>query len=227
MPLNTIFNAQSVAVIGASRNETKRGYQAIRTLIEEKFEGAVFPVNPKEKRILGLPCYPRVSEIPEPVDLALITTPAQTIPGVLEDCGRKGVVGAVVIAGGFAEIGGDGRRLEEKIQATAKANQIRIIGPNTSGMMNLHSGMNLVGIRNAPRGNIALVTQSGNMALALITEAMVKSRSGFSYYVGVGNEADVRFHEYLEFFQQDPNTRCILMYVEGMRRDAWSRSLTA
>lgn len=216
--LEKILNAESVAIIGASTNETKRGYQAIRTLLDEKFEGKIYPVNPKEKKILGFPCYPKVSAIEDPVDIALITTPAATIPSILKDCGEKKVQGAVIIAGGFGETGADGRAFEEEIVRTAKKHNIRIIGPNTSGMMNLKTNLNLVGLRNATRGEIALLTQSGNMALSLITEAKLKSLRGFSYYVGVGNEADIKFHEYLEFFRQDPDTKAILMYVEGMRQ---------
>jgi acetyltransferase len=217
MALDAVLNARSVAVVGASRNETKRGFQAIRTLIEGRYEGRVFAVNPREESVLGLPCYPQVSAIPDPVELALITTPAASIPGILADCGKKGVAGAVLIAGGFGETGAEGRKLEEQIVAAAQRNGIRLIGPNTSGMMNLKTNLNLVGMREVPAGNIALLTQSGNMALALITEAKIKSRVGFSYYVGVGNEADIGFHEYLEFFANDPDTRAILMYVEGMR----------
>jgi acetyl coenzyme A synthetase (ADP forming)-like protein len=217
MSLDRVLNAMSVAVVGASRAETKRGYQAIRTLLDEKFEGFIYPVNPKEQSILGLKCYPRVSDIEGPVDLVLITTPAQTLPEILEDCGRKGVAGAVVVAGGFGEVGEEGHRLEEQVLETARKNGIRIVGPNTSGMINVKSGLNLVGLHRVPRGDIALLSQSGNMALTLITEAAVKSNKGFSCYVGVGNEADIRFHEYLEFFRKDPGTRVILMYVEGMR----------
>src|SRR5210317_1247686 len=217
MSLERILNAESVAIIGASKNETKRGYQTIRTLLEEKYEGRIYPVNPKEKSILGFKCYPSVKDISEPVDVALVATPAKTLPSVLEDCGKKGVNGAVVLAGGFGEIGSEGRKLEDDMVAVAKKYNIRLIGPNTSGMLNLHENLNLVGLKDAPRGDIALLTQSGNMALTLITEAKVKSRKGFSYYVGVGNEADIKFHEYLEFFRQDPDTRAILMYVEGLR----------
>ena len=217
MSLNRVLNAESVAVIGASRAETKRGYQAIRTLLDGKFEGKIYPVNPRENRILGLKCYPRVSDIEEPVDLALITTPARTIQDVLADCGRKGIAGAVIIAGGFRELGDSGRQLEEDLIGAAKQNRIRLIGPNTSGMMNVNTNLNLVGLHDVPKGDIALISQSGNMALALITEAKLKSRKGFSYYVGVGNELDIRFHEYLEFFRDDPATKAILMYVEGMR----------
>jgi len=217
MSLDKILNAKSVAIVGASKNETKRGYQAIRILLDEKFGGKIYPVNPKESSILGLKCYSKVSEIDGPVDMALITTPAKTIPAILDDCGKKKVNGAVIIAGGFGELGGEGKKLENHMVATAQKNNIRLIGPNTSGMMNLKEGLNLVGLKDAPRGDIALLTQSGNMALTLITEAKLKSRKGFSYYVGVGNEADIKFHEYLEFFRQDPETRAILMYVEGMR----------
>jgi acetyltransferase len=217
MSLESILNARSVAIIGASKNETKRGYQTIRTLLDEKYEGKIYPVNPKEKRILGFKCYQNVTEIKEPVDVALVATPAKTLPNVLEDCGKKGVKGAVVLAGGFGEIGSQGRKLEDEMVAVAQKYNIRLIGPNTSGMLNLKDNLNLVGLRDAPRGDIALLTQSGNMALTLITEAKIRSRKGFSYYVGVGNEADIKFHEYLEFFRQDPATRAILMYVEGMR----------
>ncbi len=217
MGLEHVLNATSVAVVGASKKDTKRGYQAIKTLLDQGFEGRIYPVNPKEKSVLGFPCHGKVSEIEGPVEMVLITTPAGTIPGILRDCGKKGVAGAVIIAGGFGEMGKAGKDLEKEIVAIAREHGIRVIGPNTSGMMNLHSNMNLVGLKEVPKGHIALISQSGNMALTLITEAAIKSRQGFSYYVGIGNEADLKFHEYLAFFQEDPHTRTILMYVEGMR----------
>jgi len=217
MNLDRVLKPRSVAVIGATKTETKRGYQSIRTMLSEKYEGAIYPVNPKETSILGIKCYKRVTDIEGPVDIALIATPAATVPQILKSCAAKGVAGAVVLAGGFRETGRQGKALEEDILAVAHESNIRIIGPNTSGMMNLVNNLNLVGIREAPKGDIALLSQSGNMALSLITEARLKSRKGFSYYVGVGNEADIKFHEYLEFFREDPDTRAILMYVEGMR----------
>jgi acetate---CoA ligase (ADP-forming) len=217
MSLENVLNARSVAVVGASKVPTKRGYQTIRTLLDEGYEGAIYPVNPKEKRIMGLACYTAVSQIPGEVDVALIATPARTVPAVLEDCGKKGVKGAIILATGFGETGATGKALEGEILNVAGRHHIRLIGPNTSGMINLKANLNLMGLKNAPRGDIALLAQSGNMALTLITEAKLKSRKGFTYYVGVGNEADIRFHEYLEFFRQDPDTRAILMYVEGMR----------
>ena len=214
--LDKVLNAGSVAIVGASKNKTKRGFQAIKTLQKEGFEGEIYPINPKEDIIAGLKCYKNITEIEGPVDLALITTPARTIPDILKQCGEKKVAGAVIIAGGFRELGSKGKALEETMLQTARENGVRLIGPNTSGIINLKTHMNLAGIPNVPDGKIALVCQSGNMALTLITESIVRKHEGFTYYVGVGNESDVKFHEYLEFFRNDPETKAILMYVEGM-----------
>jgi len=216
MSLKRVLDARSVAVVGASRDEKKRGYHAVKALRDNRFEGSVYPVNPHEEMVLGLKCHRSVLDIEEPVDVALITTSGDRVPAILEDCGRKGVAGAVIVAGGFGEIGPRGKRLQEEIVAIAAKYGMRLVGPNTSGMINVHSGLNLVGLNQVPKGDIALLSQSGNMALHLITEAHLKSQKGFSYYVGVGNEADIKFHEYLEFFTSDPETRAILMYVEGM-----------
>ena len=217
MNLKPVLDAASVAIIGASRDEKKRGYQAIKTLLEDKFEGEIYPVNPREDIILGLKCYKSILDIKEPVELVLITTPTQTIPAILEDCGKKGVAGAVIIAGGFGESGVKGRELQDDMVEIANRNHIRLVGPNTSGLFNTRRNLNLVGLHDVPKGDIALLSQSGNVALHVITEAKLKSRKGFSYYVGVGNEADIRFHEYLEFFKNDPDTAAIVMYVEGLR----------
>ncbi len=217
MSLDRIFKAESVAIIGASKDESKQGYQAIKRLREEKYDGRIYPVNPKESMILGLKCYKSVRNIPENIDLAFITTPAHTIKNILGELGEKGTAGAVVLAGGFGELGEEGKKFEEEIVNIARTKGIRIIGPNTPGMISIDKRINLVGLKDVPRGNIALLTQSGNIALNLITEASLKSQTGFNYYVGVGNEADIKFHEYLEYFTEDPDTKVILMYVEGMR----------
>ena len=217
MSLDRIFKAESVAVIGATRDETKQGYQVIKSLLQEKYDGRIYPVNGQDKAILGLPCYKSVLDIPGRLDLALITTPAHTLPDLLAELGEKGAAGAVVPAGGFGELGEAGKKFEEETVLIAREKGVRIVGPNTSGMISVHKSLNLVGLQNVPRGSIALLTQSGNIALNLITEAGLKSQEGFSYYVGVGNEADIKFHEYLEYFSTDPNTRVILIYVEGLR----------
>lgn len=217
MDIEKVLNAKSVAIIGASRNETKRGYQAIKTLLFKKFEGDIYPINPREESILGLKCYRSILDVTSEIDLVLITTPSHTVASILKECGEKKVAGAVIIAGGFGELGAEGKALEKDLLSAAKENGIRLVGPNTSGLINLNTNMNLVGLGEVPKGNIALITQSGNIALHVITEARLKSQKGFSYYVGVGNEADIKFHEYLEFFTNDPGTKAILMYVEGMR----------
>ena len=128
MSLERILKAESVAIVGASKNETKRGYQTIRTLLDEKYEGKIYPVNPREKSILGIKCYQSVSSIEGPVDVALVATPARTLPAVLEDCGQKGVNGAVVLAGGFGEMGPDGRKLETEMMAKAGADMVVVMG---------------------------------------------------------------------------------------------------
>jgi acetyltransferase len=216
MSLQRVLDARSVAVIGASRDERKRGYQAIKALRDSGYEGRVYPINPKEETVLGLPCHASVGDVEGPIDVALVTTPAPTLPAILDQCGRKGVGGVVVIAGGFGELGGKGRTLQDQVVETARRHDTRMVGPNTSGIINVHTGLNLVGLPGVPRGDIALITQSGNMALHLITEAALKSQKGFSYYIGVGNEADIKFHEYLEHLTRDDKTRAIVMYVEGM-----------
>jgi acetyltransferase len=215
--LHQIFFARSVAIVGATTNETKRGFRAIGTLLREKYEGKIYPVNPKLDYVLGLKCYHNIMEIRDEVDIALITTPAESIPGILEECGKKKIKGAVIISGGFGELGTKGKQKEREIAEIAAKHNIRIIGPNTSGMISLHNKLNLVGIQDVPKGSIALLSQSGNIALHIITEAGLRSNVGFSHYVGVGNEADLKFHEYLKYFEDDPATKAIVMYVEGMR----------
>jgi len=217
MSLDRIFQAESVAVIGASRDETSQGYQALAALVDGKYEGRLYPVNPREKTILGLKCYQSVPDIPGNIDLALIATPADTLKNLLNELGKKDAAGAVVLAGGFGELGEEGKRFEEEVVALARLRGIRVIGPNSSGMISMDKGINLVGLRDVPEGNITLLTQSGNIALNLIIEAGLKSQTGFNNYVGVGNEADIKFHEYLEYFAEEPDTKVVLMYVEGLR----------
>lgn len=214
--LSRVLDPDSVAVVGASTDETKRGNQAIATLQSAGYDGDIYPVNPNAEEIRGLEVYPTVSAIPGRVDLALIVTPAQVVPSVLEDCADTDLAGAIVIAVGFGESGEAGEALEATVVSLAREQGIRLIGPNTSGMINVHRGLNLVGAENVPAGNLALLCQSGNMAINLFAEATNRAGAGFSHYVGVGNEADLRFHEYLPFFAQHDETDAVVAYVEGM-----------
>jgi len=215
--LHPVFYPRSIAIVGASRDPTKRGFRSIQKLIEDGFAGEIYPVNPKESEILGRAAYPTLAAIPGPVDLALVCTPAKTLPEVIAQCGTKGVKGAVVLAGGFAEAGPEGRALQERMVTEARRYGVRIVGPNTSGIFNTHARSNIVGFSHLKAGGIALLSQSGNMALSLVTEAQANGQVGLSTYIGIGNESDVRFHEYLEFLRDDENTNVVIAYVEGMK----------
>ena len=213
----SFLNPNSVAIIGASKDPTKRGFRAIQTLLQEKFAGAIFPINPKETDILGLPCHPDLDSVPQQIDLALICTPARSLPAMVRACGEKGVKGAVVLAGGFSEGGDEGTKLEQEMVAVAREFGVRLVGPNTSGMFNTHKACNLVGFSDLQPGGIGILSQSGNMALSLVTEGQINGHMGFSTYIGVGNEADLQFHEYLDYFSDDEQTKVVIAYVEGLK----------
>ena len=216
MSLKRILDAESVVIVGASRDVTKRGYQAVKTLLSDKYEGRIHLVNPRGGSVLGRTCYKSVLDIDDSLDVALITTPAKFIPSIIEDCAKKGVAGAVIIAAGYGETGSEGRALERDLLETAGNCGVRVVGPNTNGIINFKKNMNLVGVQEVPRGDFALVTQSGNMALALMNEARDHGLSGFSYYIGAGNQIDVGLHEYLAFFADNADTKAIVMYLEGV-----------
>ncbi|ESY79378.1 acetyl-CoA synthetase [Mesorhizobium sp. LNHC221B00] len=220
MPSNdllSILSPDSIAIIGASKNPAKRGYRSLRKLLDDGYAGEIYPINPKESEICGARCLPDLASLSGPVDLALVCTPASTVPSVIAECAAKGVRGAVVLAGGFAEAGDDGSQIQDAMLAAARAGGVRIIGPNTSGMFNTHKACNLVGFSDLRKGSIGLLSQSGNMALSLVTEAQANGHVGLSTYVGVGNEADIRFDEYLDYFAADPNTNVVIAYVEGLK----------
>lgn len=216
MPLD-FLSPNSLAIVGASKDPSKRGYQAMRQLIGDKFSGQLYPVNPKESEILGVPTYKSIADLPDGVDLALICTPARTLPGIVTQCGYKGIRGAVVLAGGFSESGEEGAGIERDMIEAAKKHNVRLIGPNTSGVFNLFKSMNLAGIPNLKPGGLGLISQSGNMALSITTEAAADGYLGFSIYVGVGNQVDITFGEYLEYLAADENTQIPVMYVEGFK----------
>ena len=215
--LTSILAPRAIAIIGASNDVTKRGNLAIRYLQESRYRGAIYPVHPRETRILDLDCFPSVEQLPATPDLALICTPAPTVPDIIDHCGARGIKGVVVLATGFSETGEAGRALEERMVRSARKSGLRIIGPNTSGIFNAHCGMNLVGYRDLRPGSIGLLSQSGNTALSIVTEAAHNRQLGFSTYIGVGNEADLQFHEYLAYFGADPHTDVIVGYLEGLK----------
>ncbi|SFB85120.1 acetyltransferase [Marinospirillum celere] len=206
----------SLMVVGASADPGKRGYQAVQALVTEGFQGRIYPVNPRLEQLLGLTCYPEIAAVPGAPELALVCTPAASLPEVLDACGRKGVKTAVVLASGFAEVGAAGQALQNLSLAVARNWGLRLIGPNTSGVFNMHAAMNLVGYRDLRPGPLGILSQSGNMALSLVTEGTLQLHSGFSSYIGVGNASDLAFHDYLDYFLLDQGTGALAAYIEGL-----------
>ncbi len=216
-PLHDILAPGGIAVVGASADPTKRGYKAMVGLIKDGYRGEIYPVNPKADMILGVKAWPSVTAIPGNPALALICTPAPTVPGLIAECGRRGIKGAVILASGFAEIGEEGAALEREMMEKARAHGVRIIGPNTSGLFNLHHRINLLSLDNVKPGGVGIISQSGNMLLSLALEAQHNGNVGFSTYVGPGNQSDIGFNDYLRYLGEDENTRVATLYVEGFR----------
>jgi acetate---CoA ligase (ADP-forming) len=217
-PVDRMLCPRSIAVIGASNNPRKRGYHAVRELLTNGYPHPVYPVNPHETEVLGLPAFPAVTDIDEPVDLAFIATPADTLPEVLADCGAAGVAGAVAVAVGFAETGEEGRRRQEAALSAARRHGVRLIGPNTSGFFNLPEGVNLVGVPNVPDGSLGLISQSGTILLSVAEAARRAGGAGLSVYVGVGNESDVGYPELFDHLTAAGTVRAICVHAEGFRR---------
>ncbi|MCA1770376.1 MAG: acetate--CoA ligase family protein [Halomonas sp.] len=216
-PLHDILAPSGIAVVGASADPTKRGYKAMVGLIKDGYRGDIYPVNPKADMILGVKAWPSVTAIPGNPELALICTPAASVPGLIAECGRRGIKGAVILASGFAEIGGEGAELEREMMEKARAHGVRIIGPNTSGLFNLHHQINLLSLDNVKPGGVGIISQSGNMLLSLALEAQYNGQVGFSTYVGPGNQSDIGFNDYLRYLGEDEHTRVATLYVEGFR----------
>ncbi|MCR0983763.1 acetate--CoA ligase family protein [Roseomonas populi] len=219
-PIRDILKPRSVAIIGASKDPAKRGYRAIQALFRQGFEGMIIPINPKESEILGLPCYSSLAAVPHAIDTALVCTPARAAPGVIGECGEKGVKGAVLLAGGFGESGVEGAELEARTIEVAKRHGVRLIGPNTNGIFDAHTGLNLVGWPGIYKGGIGVLSQSGNVAMSLMTASIRNGQAGFTTFVGVGNESDISFAEYLRYFGEDAETRSVIVYAEGFEDGA-------
>jgi acetyl coenzyme A synthetase (ADP forming)-like protein len=231
--LEKFFNPESIAVIGASREEEKPGHVIFKILLENRKRGLlkarVYGVNPKADYILGEKIYPSVSAIPDNVDLAVIVVPANLVESVMEDLGKKGVKAAIVITAGFSEIGNV--ELERRVVDKAKKFGIRIIGPNCVGVFSAWSGVDTIflpytkvlgdgrEVLSAPRpekGYVALISQSGAVGTAAL-DYMSGEGIGLSHFISVGNKADIDEVELIEFLKNDPRTRVILLYVENIK----------
>jgi len=213
-----LFEPRSVAIIGASRTPGKLGYNILQNLIDLKFEGKLYPVNPNATEILGLKAYSQVDLIPESLDVAVISTPASTVPEIMKSCAKKGVKGVIIISSGFSEEGN--MALEEEIVKIAKEAGIRIIGPNTTGILNTANGFTssfVPGIGRAKKGNVAIVVQTGVFLGYMLAYIISSQRFGLSKVVGLGNKRDVDDVEILNYLGQDPETKVICMYIEGVK----------
>ncbi len=213
--LDAIFRPRSVAVVGASGTPGTVGSILIRNLIENPFGGVVYPVNPRRKAVHGVFCYPDLASLPEPVDLAVVATPAATVPGVIRECADRGTRSAIVISAGFSELGADGRKLEAEVRDLAMG-RLRIIGPNCLGVIHPPGNLNASFAASMARpGRVALLSQSGAICTAILDWARAK-HIGFSSFVSVGAMLDVDFADLLDYFADDPQTRSIILYMESI-----------
>jgi len=217
--LEVFFSPRSVAVIGASEKPGTIG-RAIMTNLLERFRGKVYPVNVKYDRVFGLKCYKSVLEIPESVDLAVIAVPAPIVIDVVDECGRKGVKGVIVISAGFKEIGKEGIEREKKLVEVARKYGIRIVGPNCLGIYDAHSGLDTIfnpSDRQAKPGpgTVAFISQSGALGAALL-DWFAEQGIGLSKFVSYGNAADVDESDLIEYLAQDEKTKVIAAYIEGV-----------
>lgn len=214
--LDMFSNPGAVAVIGASRDPSKLGNGILSNIIQYGFSGDVYPINPKADEILGLTCYPSVLDVDGPIDLAVIVVPHGFVASTLEECGQKGIRGAIVISAGFREAGLEGVRREKELIAIARKHGIRLIGPNCLGVIDTHCPLNAsFAAGMPPTGEIAFMSQSGALCTAILDWALAKG-IGFSRFVSLGNKADIEEIDLLEAWEKDPHTKVILLYTEGL-----------
>ena len=214
--LRKLFNPETIAVIGASSKKGSVGYALIRNLVGAGYEGTIYPVNPKNKSIQGIKAYPDVFSVPDKVDLAVIATPAKTVPGIVEECGKAGIGAAVIISAGFKEAGPDGERMCSEILATARKYGMRIVGPNCLGFIRPKLNLNAsFADKMSLPGRIAFISQSGALCTAVL-DWSVHHNVGFSYFVSIGSMLDVGFHDLIDLVGNDSEVSCILIYMESV-----------
>jgi len=214
--LEALFAPESVAVIGATDRAGTVGRTVLQNLLHPAFHGRVYPVNPQRSEILGARSYQRIGDVPEPVDLVVLATPAVTIPGLIGECIDAKARSAVVISAGFKERGAEGVALEQQIQEQLKRSSMRLIGPNCLGVMNPLLGMNATFAKDAPQGgNVAFLSQSGALLTAILDWSH-KEQVGFSAIVSTGSMLDVGWGDLIYHFGDDPHTKSILLYMESV-----------
>lgn len=214
--LSRAIHPYSVAIVGASRDETKLGGAILKNVIDAGFKGKVYPVNPKANSLLGKKCYTSISEIGGDIDLAVIAIPSKFVTSVLEECGKKGVVGCIIISGGFSEIGEEGRVLEQKLSEAAGKYGMNILGPNCQGMNNCVDRLCASWPLQQKQGRIGTISQSGTVG-AKLQELCVNEEIGFSYAFSLGNRLDLDEADLIDFLSEDNFTKVIALYLEGAK----------
>jgi acetyltransferase len=214
--LKPLFAPKSVAVFGASDRVDSVGQIVFQNMLQSGFQGSLFAINPKNPEIQGCKAFCSISQINEPIELAVIATPPQTVPNIIEECGKHQVKAAVIITAGFGEIGAEGKALERAVLENAKRYNIRLIGPNCLGVMRPEIGLNATFNKgSANTGNLAFVSQSGALCTAILDWAK-SNNVGFSSVVSMGSSVDVDFGEIIDYLVSDPLTQSILLYIEGI-----------
>jgi acetyltransferase len=215
-PLSSIFAPQTVAVIGASDRPGSVGRTLVWNLIGSPFGGTVFPVNPKHGSVMGIKAYPNIAAIPDPVDLAIIATPAPTVPDIIQECVEAGVKSAIIVSAGFKEIGPAGIELERQILTQARLGRLRIIGPNCLGVMNPHTGLNATfAPRIARPGKVGFISQSGALCTSILDWSF-RENVGFSSFISIGSMLDVGWGDLIYYLGDDSRTQSIVIYMESI-----------
>lgn len=215
----SLFEPRAIAFIGASANPAKWGFNILHHLIRGEYAGNIYPVNPQGGSWFGRPIYQRLSDVPGPVDLAVIVVPKENVPHTLRECIAAHIPAAVVITAGFGETGPEGKALEKEVAALAAGGGIRIVGPNTMGIYSAYpSRMQAIMTSSQfTRGAVAVLSQSGNLGTS-ISDRFIRRAVGLSRLVSSGNESDLTIEDYLEYLETDSKTRVICLYVEGVRQ---------
>ena len=215
-PLSSIFSPQSVAIIGATETVNSVGRTILENLTKGGFAGQIYPVNPKRDTVLGIKAYPSITAVPAVPDLAVIITPPATVPGIIKDCGAKGVKGAIIISAGFKEIGAPGVELERQVLEEASKAGMRIVGPNCLGVMVPGAKLNATFAADMARpGSVGFISQSGALCTAILDWSL-KENVGFSAFVSLGSMLDVSWGDLIQHLGDDPNTKSIVMYMESI-----------
>ena len=213
--MNALFNPKTIALIGATDVEDSVGKSIMENLIASG-DRKIFPINPKRDVLFGRECFPSVSSVNEEVDLAVIATPASTVPSIVEECGEAGVAGIIIISAGFKETGEAGQELEDRIKETRKKYGMRIIGPNCIGVVRPSVNLNTSFLKASPdAGNVAFISQSGALGSAILDWA-VRAHIGFSMFTSLGSMIDVDFADLIDYLGEDYKTRSIMLYMEGI-----------